>query len=208
MAKCKCRLQSGKVCPYNTKDGSVYCGRHQNCKTAKQCPSGKEMNPKTNRCIKSCSVNKTRNEKGRCVNTTKKMNKQKMYPICLKFTVNVYDESDDTPEKVYISTFTDELKNVFTDAIKNTFVKSVKDYIGITITDIDIKFKDDNYIIMNGVIPINIDTETLSGASFKDTIEVMDDKSIFQLQYESGKSYISFNNSKKYYLTSVEFCKK
>ena len=207
MAKCKCKLQTGKACPNNAKDGSAYCGRHQKCKTAKQCPSGKEMNAKTGRCVKSCAANKTRNEKGRCVNATKTKN-QKMYPVCLRFDVSVYDDVyDDTPEKVYITTFPDELKFVFRDAIKSTFVKQIKDFIGITIKDIDITFKDDNYIIMNGVIPIKIDKETKYDISFKDAIDVIDMKSINQLQYESGKSYISLNNGKKYFLTGVELCK-
>jgi serine/threonine protein kinase len=39
----------------------------------KACPPGKELNPKTGRCIKKCGPDETRNERGRCVkNTTRK----------------------------------------------------------------------------------------------------------------------------------------
>ena len=33
----------------------------------KLCPSGKELNPLTNRCIKKCSSTQSRNNKGRCI---------------------------------------------------------------------------------------------------------------------------------------------
>ena len=42
--------------------------------TTKSCPPGKEINPKTGRCIKKCGPNETRNASGRCVkNTTRRV---------------------------------------------------------------------------------------------------------------------------------------
>ena len=41
--------------------------------TAKSCPVGKELNPKTGRCIKQCASNETRNVQGRCVKQTKRI---------------------------------------------------------------------------------------------------------------------------------------
>lgn len=206
MAKCKCKLQSGKACTYNAKEGSVYCGRHQNCKTVKQCPSGKEMNAKTGKCVKICAANKTRNEKGRCVNTTKKMNKQKkMYPFCLKFDVDIYDNDEsNTPEKININSFSKEAKDLFRDAIERTFVKDVDNFIGITIKDIDITFTNDSYIIMNGMIPIKIDEETKYAVSFRDTVDTIDQKSIYQYKF-ANKDYVPFKG-KEYHFHSVNFC--
>jgi serine/threonine protein kinase len=40
---------------------------------AKVCPPGKEINPKTGRCIKQCAPNETRNAQGRCVKKTRRM---------------------------------------------------------------------------------------------------------------------------------------
>jgi hypothetical protein len=40
--------------------------------TAKTCPPGKELNPKTGRCIKQCGSNETRNAQGRCVKKTRR----------------------------------------------------------------------------------------------------------------------------------------
>lgn len=43
-------------------------------KPIKTCPPGKELNPKTGRCIKQCASNETRNAQGRCVkNTTRRL---------------------------------------------------------------------------------------------------------------------------------------
>jgi hypothetical protein len=36
------------------------------------CPTGKERNPRTKRCIKKCKSDEVRNDKGRCVRTSKK----------------------------------------------------------------------------------------------------------------------------------------
>jgi len=41
--------------------------------TAKSCPVGKELNPKTGRCIKQCASNETRNTQGRCVKQTRRI---------------------------------------------------------------------------------------------------------------------------------------
>jgi serine/threonine protein kinase len=41
--------------------------------TSKVCPPGKELNPKTGRCIKKCGPNETRNAQGRCVKKTRRM---------------------------------------------------------------------------------------------------------------------------------------
>jgi 23S rRNA U2552 (ribose-2'-O)-methylase RlmE/FtsJ len=95
MPKCNCKLKSGEACPYNAKSGSLFCGKHQSCskenqikkspspkprssspkrkslspkrKSPSPCPSGKELNPKTGRCVTKCAPNQVRNEKGRCV---------------------------------------------------------------------------------------------------------------------------------------------
>jgi hypothetical protein len=40
--------------------------------TAKSCPPGKEINPKTGRCINQCAPGETRNASGRCVKQTKR----------------------------------------------------------------------------------------------------------------------------------------
>jgi serine/threonine protein kinase len=40
--------------------------------TTKSCPPGKEMNPKTGRCIKQCASDETRNAQGRCVKGTRR----------------------------------------------------------------------------------------------------------------------------------------
>jgi serine/threonine protein kinase len=40
---------------------------------AKACPPGKEINPKTGRCIKQCASNETRNAQGRCVKQTRRI---------------------------------------------------------------------------------------------------------------------------------------
>jgi len=40
--------------------------------TAKVCPPGKELNPKTGRCIKKCGPGETRNAQGRCVKKTRR----------------------------------------------------------------------------------------------------------------------------------------
>lgn len=40
--------------------------------TANPCPAGKELNPKTGRCIKQCGPNETRNAQGRCVKKTRR----------------------------------------------------------------------------------------------------------------------------------------
>lgn len=40
--------------------------------TTKVCPPGKEINPKTGRCIKKCGPNETRNAQGRCVKKTRR----------------------------------------------------------------------------------------------------------------------------------------
>ena len=205
MAKCKCKLQTGKACPNNAKEGSSYCGRHQNCKTVKQCPSGKEMNAKTGRCVKICTANKTRNEKGRCVNTTKKMNNQKMYPVCLKFDVDIYESN--TPEKININSFSKEAKELFRDAIERIFVKDVENFIGIRIKDIDITFTTDSYIIMNGMIPIKIDVETKYDVSFRDAVDTISQKSIYQYKFANKEDHVPFNG-KEYHFDSVEFCKK
>ena len=41
--------------------------------TAQSCPVGKELNPKTGRCIKQCASNETRNAQGRCVKKTRRI---------------------------------------------------------------------------------------------------------------------------------------
>ena len=41
--------------------------------TAQSCPVGKELNPKTGRCIKQCASNETRNSQGRCVKKTRRI---------------------------------------------------------------------------------------------------------------------------------------
>ena len=41
--------------------------------TVKSCPPGKEINPKTGRCIKQCASNETRNAQGRCVKQTRRI---------------------------------------------------------------------------------------------------------------------------------------
>lgn len=38
----------------------------------KRCPTGKELNAKTNRCRKKCSLKTVRNSKGRCVKVKRK----------------------------------------------------------------------------------------------------------------------------------------
>ena len=44
--------------------------------SAKKCPTGKELNPKTNRCVNKCKANYSRNSKFKCVkNKTNKTNK-------------------------------------------------------------------------------------------------------------------------------------
>ena len=43
----------------------------------KRCPADKVLNSKTNRCIKMCHIEQTRNKKNRCVNNTRKSNKSK-----------------------------------------------------------------------------------------------------------------------------------
>ena len=40
--------------------------------TSKVCPPGKEINPKTGRCIKQCASDETRNAQGRCVKKTRR----------------------------------------------------------------------------------------------------------------------------------------
>ena len=42
-------------------------------KPVKSCPPGKEINPKTGRCIKQCASNETRNAQGRCVKQTRRI---------------------------------------------------------------------------------------------------------------------------------------
>jgi hypothetical protein len=42
-------------------------------KPVKACPPGKEINPKTGRCIKQCASNETRNAQGRCVKQTRRI---------------------------------------------------------------------------------------------------------------------------------------
>ena len=41
--------------------------------SVKACPPGKEINPKTGRCIKQCASNETRNAQGRCVKQTRRI---------------------------------------------------------------------------------------------------------------------------------------
>ena len=41
--------------------------------TTKSCPVGKELNPKTGRCIKQCASNEIRNTQGRCVKQTRRI---------------------------------------------------------------------------------------------------------------------------------------
>jgi len=205
MAKCKCKLQTGKACPNNAKDGSVYCGRHQKCKTAKQCPSGKEMNAKTGRCIKSCAANKTRNEKGRCVNTIKtKKNLKSTYPICLKFHVVTNSESDE--DNANVNAFSKEAKDLFIHAIEHIFVNDLEEFSTIKISNVKITL-DKKYFIMNGTVPVKLDEE-INGVKYETLtsfIEVIDDKSIWQMQFGNKENYIP-DKGKQYKFKSVTYC--
>ena len=47
--------------------GSDHWSRSSRSKSAKKCPPGKELNPKTNRCNKTCKQGYTRNAQFKCI---------------------------------------------------------------------------------------------------------------------------------------------
>jgi hypothetical protein len=212
MPKCNCKLKSGKACSYNAKSGSLYCGKHDSCsnrlkspKRKSPCPSEKELNPRTSRCVKKCSPQHTRNTStGRCVKLHKKnQSVQKMYPICLLFVVTIYDSL----ETVNPSTLTKNAKALFRDGIENNFVQRLENVSGIRITDIKLAFTNDSSIIMRGLIPIpSNDKRLLYGATLSNWIEAINEKSIWQTKFGPNKDDFVESNEKEYKFDSVHQC--
>jgi hypothetical protein len=178
------------------------------------CPEGKELNPRTSRCVKKCSPHHTRNTStGRCVKSRKspKQNKnihpqlgKKMYPICLRFYVIINYSS----EIANPSTLTEHAKALFRDAIKNKFVQRLEDVSRIRITDIELTFTNDSLIIMNGLIPIPSNDKTLLyGATLSSWIQAIDEKGVWQIGFGPNRDDSVTSNGKQYNLFSVNQCK-
>lgn len=211
MPKCNGKLKSGKACSYNAKSGSLYCGKHHSHsnrmtspKRKSPCPSEKELNPRTSRCVKKCSPQHTRNTStGRCVKLHKRnQSVQKMYPICLLFSVY------NSLETVNPSTLTKNAKALFRDGIENKFVQQLENVSGIRITDIQLTFTNDTLIIMRGIIPISSnDKRILFGAPLSGWIETINEKSIWQTKFgPNGDDFIE-SNGKEYAFDRVIQCK-
>ena len=225
MPKCNCKLKSGEPCPYNAKSGSLYCGKHKLCnknqspkraspkrassKRNSPCPSGKELNPRTNRCVAKCSPHQIRNEKGRCVSPKRNQPQhissgKKMYPICLRFYVVINESS----EIANPSTLTEEAKALFRDAIENKFVQRLEDVSRIRITDIQLTFTNDSIILMKGLIPIpSNDKRLLYGATLSSWINAIDEKGVWQMGFGPNRDDSVISNGKEYNLFSVNQCK-
>ena len=173
------------------------------------CPEGKELNPRTSRCVAKCSPNQIRNEKGRCVSPKRNQNElqkeaKKMYPICLRFYV-VINDSDEIANP---STLTEDAKALFRDAIENKFVQRLEDVSLIRITDIKLTFTNDGIILMKGLIPISSkDKRLLYGATLSSWIQAIDEKGVWQIGFGPNRDDSVISNGKEYNLFSVIQCK-
>ena len=132
-----------------------------------------------------------------------KASKNKKYPVCFLFGVQFAD--DEETGRVNVNALSKKAKALLSKPI----IKKCSNGFGVSdfyVKNISITFQDDENIRVEGNVDIDPKSESF-GATLKEWVEIVDEKSIYQTMYGPNQSeYDVESNSKKYALRSVEMC--
>ncbi len=130
--------------------------------------------------------------------------KNKKYPVCFLFGVHFVD--DEESGRVNVNALSKKAKALLSEPI----IKECSNGFGVSdfyVKNISITFQDDANIRVEGSVDIDPKSESF-GATLKEWVEVVDEKSIYQTMYggpTQSKYYVE-SNGKKYALRSVKMC--